>query len=55
MKIFVIETRNGKYVSFGNDEKGAKINFTMELPNEKIRKIRETNEKTFQIIDIDEF
>lgn len=53
MKVFLIETRNGKFISFGSDEKEAKINFTIGYPSEKIRKIKETDEKTFKIVDFD--
>ena len=53
MKIFLIETRNGKFISTGNDEKEAKINFTIRFPFEKIRKTKEADEKAFQIIDFD--
>lgn len=53
MKLFLIETRNGKFISIGKDESEAKINFTIGFPFEKIRKIKESDEKTFQVINFD--
>lgn len=44
MKPFIIQTRNGKFVSYGETEYQAKINFTISFPSEKIRTIEESVE-----------
>lgn len=49
MYMFHIETRNGKFVSIGTTEHEAKINFTIEFPFEKIRTIKQAEEKAINI------
>jgi hypothetical protein len=49
MKLFLIETRNGNFISMGETEHQAKINFTIEFPSEKIRTIKEMEEKSIQL------
>ncbi|MFY0516388.1 hypothetical protein ACOMCU_00965 [Lysinibacillus sp. UGB7] len=44
-KLYIIETKNGKYISMGKNEHEAKINFTITFPNEKIRTIEESEDK----------
>jgi len=39
MNLYLIETKNGKFISMGNDEKEAGINFTTNYPSEKARSI----------------
>lgn len=47
--LFEITTKNGKFLSTGKDEGEAKINFTIEFPSEKIRKIKPLEEKAILV------
>ena len=49
MIIFLVITRNGTFVTSGNTEHEAKINFTINFPNEKIRKIKQLDSKAIQV------
>lgn len=54
MNIFEIVTRNGKFISIGGTEHEAKINFTIEYPSEKIRTIRQREEKAISLTELSE-
>lgn len=45
----MITTKNGNFISIGKDESEAEINFTTEFPSEKIRQIKELEEKALEI------
>ncbi|MCA1064725.1 hypothetical protein QTG56_24245 (plasmid) [Rossellomorea sp. AcN35-11] len=51
MNIYEITTRNGNFISIGENEANAKITFTIEYPSEKIRTIKEHEGKAVKILN----
>lgn len=49
MNMYLINTKNGNFMAIAETEERAKIEFTIEFPSEKIRKIKGVDDKVFRI------
>lgn len=52
MKLYWITTKNGTFLSIGNNENEAKINFSMTFPSESIRDIYALDNKSVQVSNL---